>query len=142
MTLAQRNQYADFLPKQLYIPSSEWPKHDSSLALDPAVEKAQAGFFAAYDAAKATPDVAAGLAWDPAMLIVDAIRKLGPTATAAQLRDHLAKLQGFAGINGVYDFSKVPQRGLDERDAVVTRWSPTQKVWEVVSKPTGIPLER
>jgi branched-chain amino acid transport system substrate-binding protein len=140
MTLAQMTQYADFLPKQLFIPSSEWPRHDTSLALDPAVEKAQAGFFAAYDAAGATPDVAAGLAWDPALLIVEAIRAVGPDATAVQLRDHLAKLQGFAGINGVYDFVKIPQRGLDEKDAVVTRWNPTPKVWEVVSKPTGIPL--
>jgi branched-chain amino acid transport system substrate-binding protein len=142
MTLAQMTQYADFLPKQLFIPSSEWPKHDASLALDPAVEKAQAGFFAAYDAAKITPDVAAGLAWDPALLVVDALRKLGPEATAVQVRDYLVKLQGFAGINGVYDFPKIPQRGLDEKDAVVTLWNPAQKAWEVVSKPTGIPLKR
>jgi branched-chain amino acid transport system substrate-binding protein len=142
MTLAQMTQYADFLPKQLFIPSSEWPKHDASLVLDPAVEKAQAGFFAAYDAAKITPDVAAGLAWDPALLVVDALRKLGPEATAVQVRDYLAKLKGFAGINGVYDFPKIPQRGLDEKDAVVTLWNPAQKAWEVVSKPTGIPLKR
>jgi branched-chain amino acid transport system substrate-binding protein len=142
MTLAQMSQYADFLPKQLFIPSSEWPKHDASLALDPAVEKAQAGFYAAYDAAKVTPDVAAGLAWDPALLIVDALRKLGPNATAVQVRDHLAKLQGFAGISGLYDFPKIPQRGLDEKDAVVTRWVPEQKTWVVVSKPTGIPLTK
>jgi branched-chain amino acid transport system substrate-binding protein len=142
MTLAQMTQYADFLPKQLFIPSSEWPKHDASLALDPAVEKAQAGFFAAYDAAKITPDVAAGLAWDPALLVVDALRKLGPEATAVQVRDYLVKLKGFAGINGVYDFPKIPQRGLDEKDAVVTLWNPAQKAWEVVSKPTGVPLKR
>jgi branched-chain amino acid transport system substrate-binding protein len=142
MTLAQMTQYADFLPKQLFIPSSEWPKHDASLALDPAVEKAQAGFFAAYDAAKITPDVAAGLAWDPALLVVDALRKLGPEATAVQVRDYLVKLKGFAGINGVYDFPKIPQRGLDEKDAIVTLWNPAQKAWEVVSKPTGIPLKR
>jgi branched-chain amino acid transport system substrate-binding protein len=142
MTLAQMTQYADFLPKQLFIPSSEWPKHDARLTLDPAVEKAQAGFFATYEAAKVTPDVAAVLAWDPALLVVDAIRKLGPAATAVQVRDHLAKLQGFPGINGVYDFPRIPQRGLDERDAVVTLWDPGQKTWKVVSKPTGIPLEQ
>jgi branched-chain amino acid transport system substrate-binding protein len=141
MTLAQMTQYADFLPKQLFIPASEWPKHDASLALDPAVEKAQAGFFAAYDAAKVTPDVAAGLAWDPALLVVAALRKLGPEATAVQVRDYLAGLQGFAGINGIYDFPKTPQRGLDEKDAVVTLWKPAEKAWEVVSKPTGIPLK-
>ncbi|MDB5405925.1 MAG: receptor ligand binding region family protein [Rhodospirillales bacterium] len=142
MTLAQMTQYADFLPKQLFIPSSEWPKHDARLTLDPAVEKAQAGFFATYEAAKVTPDVAAVLAWDPALLVVDAIRKLGPAATAVQVRDDLAKLQGFPGINGVYDFPRIPQRGLDERDAVVTLWDPGQKTWKVVSKPTGIPLEQ
>lgn len=51
------------------------------------------------------PDLGYNLAWDPTMLLVDALRKLGPDATALQLRDYILSLHGWAGINGVYDFS-------------------------------------
>jgi hypothetical protein len=56
------------------------------------------------------------------------------------LRAALAQTKGYAGVNGVYDFTATPQRGLDVTDAVVTRWAPAKNIWEIVSKPTGIPL--
>jgi len=140
MTYAQMTQYAAFLPKQLYIPTSEWVQHEGALKLDPAVEKAQKHFFDIFNAANLKPDIAATLAWDPTMIAVDALQHLGPNATAEQVRDYIANLKGFAGINGVYDFQKMPQRGLDVQGAVVTLWSPTKQTWELVSKPTGIPL--
>lgn len=140
MTYAQMKQYAAFLPKQLYIPSPEWVQHEGALKLDPAVEQAQKQFFDTFKAASVKPDIAATLAWDPAMIVIDALRHLGPNATAEQVRDYIANLKGFAGINGVYDFRKVPQRGIDVQGAVVTLWSPTHQAWELVSRPTGIPL--
>ena len=142
MTLAQMRQYADFLPKELYIPSSEWPRHGAALTLPPAVETAQAQFFAAYEKAGIEPDVAASLSWDPALIVVQALRALGPQATAAQVKAYIAGLKGFGGINGVYDFTALPQRGLDEQDAVVTRWNAARKSWDVVSRPTGVPLAK
>jgi branched-chain amino acid transport system substrate-binding protein len=142
MTYAQMTQYASFLPKQLYIAAPEWVQHEGLLKLDPAVEEAQKTYFGIYKAANAKPDIAASLAWDPVMITVDALRHLGANATAQQLRDYIAKLKGFAGINGIYDFTKVPQRGLDVQDAVMTRWSPDKQTWEMVSKPTGIPLDQ
>ena len=141
MTYAQMNQYASFLPKQLYIAAPEWVQHDGVIKLDPAVEAAQARFFDAFKAANAKPDIAATLAWDPVMIVVDALQHLSPNASAQQLRDYIAALKGFAGINGIYDFTKVPQRGLNVQDAIVTKWSPTAQTWQLVSKPTGIPLE-
>ena len=140
MTYAQMTQYAAFLPKQLYIPTSEWVQHEGALKLDPAVEKAQKHFFDIFNAANVKPDIAATLAWDPTMIAIDALQHLGPNATAEQVRDYIANLKSFAGINGVYDFQKIPQRGLDVQGAVVTLWSPTKQTWELVSKPTGIPL--
>ncbi len=76
------------------------------------------------------------------MIVVHALRTLGPRATAPQVRGFLEQLTDFAGVNGIYDFVKVPQRGLDVSDAVVTRWSTQAKTWQVVSKPTGVPLPR
>jgi branched-chain amino acid transport system substrate-binding protein len=142
MTYAQMTQYASFLPKQLYIAASEWVQHEGVITLDPAVEAAQKRFFDAFNGTDEKPDIAATLAWDPLMIVVDALQHIGPGATGQQVRDYIGGLRGFAGINGVYDFSKVPQRGLNERDAIVTLWSPTAQTWRPVSKPTGIPLDR
>lgn len=142
MTYAQMNQYADFLPKQLYIPAAQWVMgYSPSIKLPDAEAAKQKEFFDAFKGAGIQPDVASELAWDPAMILIDALRKLGPNATAAQVRDHLTKLKGFVGVNGTYDFQKTPQRGLDIDNVVVTQWSASDKHWVVKSKPTGIPLE-
>jgi branched-chain amino acid transport system substrate-binding protein len=142
MTYAQMAQYASFLPKQLYIAAPEWVQHEGVITLDPAVEAAQKRFFDAFNGANEKPDIAATLAWDPLMIVVDALQHIGPDATAQQVRDYIGGLKGFAGINGIYDFSKAPQRGLNVQNAIVTLWSPSTQTWQPVSKPTGIPLDR
>lgn len=142
MTYAQMTNYADFLPKQLYIPAGEWPPHDARVKLDPAVDQAQQEFYAEFKAANVEPDVAASLAWGPAVVVTAALRKLGPGATATQLRDHIAAVKGFAGIDGFWDFTASPQRGLDDSNAVVTRWDPAKRLWVVLSQPGGIPLDK
>ena len=141
MTFAQMTNYADFLPKQLYIPAGEWPPHEGLEKLDPATEQAQQEFYAEFKAAGVEPDVAASLAWGPAMLVVKALRDLGTEATAVQIRDYLSKLKGTPGIDGFYDFPATPQRGLDDRNAVVTRWEPTKHAWIVLTEPGGLPLK-
>ena len=140
MTYAQMKDYAAFLPKQLYFASAEWVPQQGIIKLDPAVEAAQKQFFDAFEAVKIKPDHGATLAWDPAMIVVDALRHLDPDPSATQVRDYIARLKGFAGINGLYDFPKIPQRGLDIDDVVVTLWSPAHQTWEIVSEPTGTPL--
>ncbi len=68
---------------------------------------------------------------------------LAPRVVAAQDRTRTAYAAARAdwpGINGIYDFTRIPQRGLDEADAVVTRWRPDAKEWFVVSRPGGVPL--
>jgi branched-chain amino acid transport system substrate-binding protein len=139
MTYAQMTQYADFLPKQLYIPAGQWVVRDPKL-LPPEIAQQHAVFYKAYDDAGAKPDVASELGWEPGSILVHALQTLGPDASAAQLREFIAGLQHFAGANGFYDFVKSPQRGLDVDAAVVTRWSTEAKTWQVVSKPTGVPL--
>lgn len=139
MTYAQMTQYAEFLPKQLYFAAAQWTVRDAAL-LDPAVATKNQEFYKYFAAAGAKPDIASDLGWEPGMILVAALRSLGPDANAAQIRGYLAALKGFAGVNGIYDFVKQPQRGLDVSDTVVTRWSSDAKTWQVVSKPTGIPL--
>jgi branched-chain amino acid transport system substrate-binding protein len=140
MTYAQMTQYADFLPKQLYIPAGEYAARDAAF-LAPGVRQMNNDLYHLYAGIGAKPDEPAELAWEPAMLIVHALRTLGPGASATQIRDFLVHLTGYAGIDGIYDFTKVPQRGLDVSNAVVTRWSAEAKTWEVVSKQAGEPIQ-
>ena len=138
MTYAQMQSFAAFLPRELYVPSAEWPQH-AGRALPPAVEDAQARFFAAFGEGGLKPDASSTFSWDPAMLVVAALRDVGADAAPEALRDRLARTQGFAGVNGVYDMVREPQRGLDLDSVVVTRWDPQAGAWAVVSKPRGAP---
>jgi branched-chain amino acid transport system substrate-binding protein len=140
MTNAQMQQYASFLPVEALFMSTEWPEHPATLKLDSGVDGAQKIMFDAYKASGVVPDIAVAHAWDPGLLLIDAFRQLGPGATPEQVRAYLAGVKGWAGINGVYDFEKTPQRGLDVTDSVVTRWQPDKKSWAIVSKQGGEPL--
>jgi branched-chain amino acid transport system substrate-binding protein len=137
-TYAQMQQYASFLPQELYFPTSAWPAYE---ALPPGrVKQAQKVFYDAFRAANIRPDLGASIAWDPGLLVVDALRHLGTEANATQIRDYLIHLRGFAGINGIYDFKTSPQRGLNIDDAIVTRWDPARQTWDPVSKFGGDPV--
>jgi branched-chain amino acid transport system substrate-binding protein len=131
-------QYEGVLPRELYLGSTEWVVRDHAL-LQPIEVPAHDQLYAAFAAAAKKPDLPSDIAWDPAMLLVASLRALGPDAGAAQVRDYLAHLKDFAGVNGIYDFTAVPQRGLGGQDSLVTVWSPTDKTWQVVSKPGGEP---
>jgi branched-chain amino acid transport system substrate-binding protein len=78
-------------------------------------------------------------AWDPALLLTTALRHVGTNATAEQLRAYLAT-QRLAGVNGTYDFKRVPQRGLDDRSVVILRWNAASASWTPASKIGGAPL--
>jgi branched-chain amino acid transport system substrate-binding protein len=138
MTYAQMAQYAAFLPKELYIPSADWLKPSRPVPASEA-SKARDSFFKAFEGSGIKPDGPSTYAWDPALLVVEALRKLKVDATAEDLRAYLRELKDFAGVNGYYDFKAVPNRGLDESNVIITRWDPAAQVWAVVSEPHGIP---
>ena len=138
MTYAQMTQYAPFLPKELYIPSADWLKPSRPVEVSDA-SKAKDAFFGAFEGSDAKPDGPSTYAWDPALLVVEALRKLKADASAEDLRAYLRELKDFAGVNGYYDFKAVPNRGLDESNVVITRWDPAAQKWSVVSDPLGIP---
>jgi branched-chain amino acid transport system substrate-binding protein len=143
MTYAQMKQFAAFLPKALYLPASEWPIGDDPRApLDPAVVARQKEFMQAFAGAGIKPDEGSILAWDPAMIVIDALRKLPAGADAKQLHDRLVRLKGQAGAAGLYDYEKTPQRGLSLGEVIVTRWDPAAGRWDLVSRPGGEPVER
>jgi branched-chain amino acid transport system substrate-binding protein len=121
MVPAQLDQYKAFLPKDLYFAAVL-----ASGRIDlgnPQVRAAQADYFDAFKAAGVKPDFPNTLAWDPAMLMVDVYRKLGPAPTAAEVKAYIDGLHGWAGINGVYDFRNGDRRGLGEKQTIISRWN-------------------
>jgi len=140
MTYAQMEQYASFLPKELYIPAPQWLKSDKNDA-SPKAAAAKNDFYKAFEAAKIRPDGPSTFAWDPAHLVVSALKALPAGADAEALRAYLNNLQDFGGINGVYDFKRDPQRGLDKSNVVITRWDTTAGTWVAASGLGGSPLK-
>ncbi len=139
MTYATMDRFAAILPKQLYIPSPAWPMSDK-IQDQPDVAAAKKAFYDAFKGTDVKPDNAAALAWDPALLVFTALRKLGPGATSEQVRSYFEGLKGFAGLKGIYDFAAVPQRGLSVDNVVITLWDGKAQMWNVMSKPGGTPF--
>jgi branched-chain amino acid transport system substrate-binding protein len=117
---AQLEQYKSFIPKDLFFVSS-W-----AAAPDPAaprgVNAARAVFYQAFRDAGMKPEYLHTIAWDGAMLIIDAMRKLGPSASAQQIRDHILGQRNWSGILGVYDFGTTSQRGVSSAFTSIYRW--------------------
>ncbi len=140
LTFAQMTASADFLPKELYfagIPSAataqqlpRGPQKDAELA-----------YVNAFKAAGTRVEIGQYQAWDAGWIVVDALKHVGLNASAAQVRDYIANLRGWVGVNGPYDFHAVPQRGIGMSAVSVVRWDPAANVWVGVSKPGGEPLK-
>jgi branched-chain amino acid transport system substrate-binding protein len=120
MVAKQLEQYSAFMPKELYFPGVTYA---AGIAQNPRVKRQQDQYNAAMKAAGVTTDLQTGMTWDAGLITVDALRKLGPTATGTQIRDYIGNLKDFPGILGVYDFNKVPQRGAGIEDVVMQRWN-------------------
>lgn len=122
MSYSQMTQYATMLPKELYFVA-----FGGSVVLDPTLRRgpmrnAQTAYFDAMQAAGIKADFLHTLAWDPAMLVVDALRHLGTNASAEALHDYLEHLRGWVGIDGTYDFAANSQRGVSRDALYVYRW--------------------
>jgi branched-chain amino acid transport system substrate-binding protein len=139
-TFAQMTQWADFLPKQLILPSALYPPHEGLATLDPRVEKAQHEMYAAMQERGLKPDNMVATSWDAALIVVEGLRKLGPDATAEALRQYIASLTDFPGIDGIYNFKESPERGLGPSSSIVTRYDTKEKAFVWLSKPGGEPL--
>ena len=134
-------QYRSFLPKQLYFTGFRFLGH-STIGPGPVRDAQTAWASAMHAAGIANPDSTYTLAWDAALVIIDAFRHVGTDATAAQLHDYLEQLHGFAGINGLLDFRDGNQRGLTPSAALIVRYDPKTSQWIPVSAAGGFPLTR
>jgi branched-chain amino acid transport system substrate-binding protein len=135
MTYAQMSAYGSLLPSQMLFPAL--------LAMTPEATKAgplhdaQAAYVAAFKSIGVRPDEGHILAWDPAMIVLTALRALGANATSTQIRDYILHLHGWVGVDGVYDFAAGDQRGISDNAAAIARWDARRDTWVRVSRPRG-----
>jgi branched-chain amino acid transport system substrate-binding protein len=127
---AQLKQYVGLLPKDLYFIGLSYA---GGVARTPGSAAAQKSFNEAMKAAGITPDLQAGLPWDVGLVVVDALRHTGTSATPDQVRTYIENLHDFPGITGVYDFRDGSQRGLTYKDAVMIQWQPATGDWTAAS---------
>jgi branched-chain amino acid transport system substrate-binding protein len=133
--ISQLNQYEKYLPKDLYFPGPP-AIAEGSIGAGP-IRDAQSVFFAALKAANVKPDLLLTQAWDPTMLLIDALRHLGTKATTQQVRDWVLAQQSWAGISGIYDFKDGSQRGVGARALIMLRWDHDKQGFTAVSRPAG-----
>jgi branched-chain amino acid transport system substrate-binding protein len=130
--------YAGYMPKLLLFPGYPFIARDQN-PRGPTRDAVNA-FFDTFKTSGIRPDTGNAICYDAAVLIVEALRKLGAGATPAQIRDYVDNRRGFVGVFGPYDFKALPQRGIGANAIVVSRWDPTKDTWVGVSKPGGMPL--
>jgi branched-chain amino acid transport system substrate-binding protein len=137
LTYPQLAQYKAFTPKQMYFPS---PRFFAREQVGPGpIRDAQNLFFRSFAAIGVKPDVAHSFSWDPALIAIDALRHVGLDASPEAVRNYIAGLHSWVGINGVYDFRDGSQRGLSVNSAIIIRWNAANATFAGVSKPGGAP---
>ena len=136
MTYAEMKQYAQFIPKSLLFPGLPYLARQSQSAKE---KQVQDTFYDAFKPLSMTPDLIESFSWDPAAIVVDALKAVGPDATAEQVRAYIANLHDYLGINGLYDFRDGSQRGLTEKNLMIMRWDTGKGTWSAVSGLGGAP---
>lgn len=141
-TFAAMKQWQAFLPKRLILASALYPPHPPSVKLDPRVDSAQQSMYDTLEKHGLKADNMVATSWDAGLIVASALRKLGTSATATQLRQYIEGLTDFPGVNGIYNFKKYPQRGLGPDSSTVTTYDPKTGSWVWLSQPGGAPLSK
>ena len=134
-SIKQLSGFGAIVPNDLELVSARWSAYDVMHGGPVKVKVSE--FLKALGSAGVGTDGPASLAWDPVMLIVDAYRKLGASATPAAINGYIAHLRNVPGICGYYDFIATPGRGLTSKDSVVLRWNAARKTFDPISTAGG-----
>lgn len=67
------------------------------------------------------PDIFAGHAYDAITILADALKRSGPEASAADVRDAIENTKGLVGVGGTFNFSATDHNGLTDKDLVIYR---------------------
>jgi branched-chain amino acid transport system substrate-binding protein len=123
-TYAQMQQYAAFLPRELFLNGSRGITPDPTAT--GAVKRAQDDYVAALTKAGLRSEFPTSIPWDPMNIVLEAMRRAGPDADAQKLWSTLQSIKGYSGIEGTYDFTTHDQRGLGQSAAALFRYDQTK----------------
>jgi len=141
MLYSSMNQFGDLAPKAgLYFAGPQFVAREF-LTRGPgraAVDK----FLKAFELAGVKPDVAHATEWDVGIVVTDALRHVGPNATAEQIRNYIEGLHGLSGAETTFDFRDGSQRGISAATILMARWDQASHTFIGVSAPGGKPLPR
>lgn len=134
----QLKQYAAFLPPEVYFNGMLYYARDTIRPgpLKDAIDE----FYAAFKAAGVKPTPDSGQSWDPALILLSGLRKLGTNTTPDKLRDYILNLHSFAGSSGYYDFRSRDGHGLDDSAVIYVKWNPKTGDFVNASRRGGQPL--
>jgi branched-chain amino acid transport system substrate-binding protein len=139
MTYLAMNQLSDLAPKAgLYFAGPRFVGRDV-MPNGPAKTGVDT-FLRLLSAAGVKPDGGYSQAWDVGVVVIDALRHVGPNATPDQFRDYIEGIHGLAGSSAVMDFRDGSQRGIPASAIIIARWQPQTNNWVGVSEPGGKPL--
>jgi branched-chain amino acid transport system substrate-binding protein len=138
LNYSQLASYGSFMPEALYMVGPPFAAADQ--LPDGPVKRSVMNYLNLIQQAHLKPAQGQVTAWDPTMLVLEALKKLGPAATAQQIHDYLMHVRSWAGVNGTYDFGKTKQRGVASDWLFMLRWNGAAKSITVVSKPGAMPL--
>jgi branched-chain amino acid transport system substrate-binding protein len=131
MNVSQLQQYAGFLPKELFFNGAAGLVEDP--AAPAAVRRQQVAVSNSMREAGLHMEIGHQLTWDPTMVVISALQSIGPNATADGIHDYLEHLKNWPGSEGVYNFTTGDQAGLGESGAALFRYVPAKATWELLS---------
>ena len=137
---AQMDQYTTILPKEIYFVAPGFISRD--ITPKGPVRDQQQLFYKTFNAENIDPDVGNSQSWDPTLIIIDALKHVGTTASPKQVLDYIESLKHFPASDGYYDFTDGSQRGIGLDAIIVCRWDPAKKTWVASSEPGGKPLKK
>jgi branched-chain amino acid transport system substrate-binding protein len=141
---AEMQKLSNLLPAQLYFPGGPFQLPPSQVTgpEKPVVANFQKAMKAQ---GSVVPDEGNALAWDPGMILIAALRKLGVNATASQVRGYISKLPSYVGVDGTYDFTSptvaADNRGIGVAAILISQWNKSKNTWTRVSGPGGKTLQ-
>jgi branched-chain amino acid transport system substrate-binding protein len=141
MVYDQLKAYGTVLPHNLYFATLRGFIPDPQIGKGP-IKDNQERFFAAFRAAHVRPEYQDAFVWDPAMIVVDALRHAGPNPTAGAMHAYIEALRSWAGIAGIYYFSDNSQRGISGSALQIVRWDSTRSAFSVAQAPGRLPFKR
>ncbi|MCL5076574.1 MAG: ABC transporter substrate-binding protein [Actinobacteria bacterium] len=121
-SFAEMKQYGSKVPKDLYIAIGSLTVPANQLPAGP-VRNEVSKFQSEVSAAGGTPGLGWGLAWDPASLLIGALKRLGVNATSDQILKYMENLHNIPGVIGMYNTSTSNHRGLSTSAVYLATWN-------------------